>query len=148
MVKEIIFGHCAEHFDETSINIITDRPRIAELMEDDTLWIQSDTLWMIQDSVNGDQIKGYHHVVLFNNDFQGRCDSVFFNGKDSVMTLFHEPIFWMDKRQITGDTIQLFIQNKEINYFAYGLGVLYLMNKKSRVVAGFYQTNKEFVGHA
>ncbi len=151
--KEIIFGHCAEHFDETSINIITDRPRIAELMEDDTLWIQSDTLWMIQDSVNGDQIKGYHHVVLFNNDFQGRCDSVFFNGKDSVMTLFHEPIFWMDKRQITGDTIQLFIQNKEINYFkafpnAFVIGAisetdsLHFDQVKGRKMIGFFKKNE------
>jgi hypothetical protein len=39
------------------------------------------------------------------------------------------------------------LMNKEINYFAYGLGVFYFMNKKSRVVAGLYQTNKEFVGH-
>jgi len=151
--KEIIFGHLAEHFEKTNVNIITNRPRIAELMENDTLWIQSDTLWMMQDSINGDQIKGYHHVVLFNNDFQGKCDSVFFNGKDSIMTLFQQPIFWMDQRQITGDTIQLVIKNKVINSFlaypnAFVIGAiseedsLHFDQVKGRKMTGFFTQNE------
>lgn len=39
------------------------------------------------------------------------------------------------------------LMNKEINYFAYAMGIYHFMNKKSRVVGGIYQSNQEFVGH-
>ena len=39
------------------------------------------------------------------------------------------------------------LTNKEINYFTYALGIYHLMNKKSRIVGGIYQSNQEFVGH-
>jgi lipopolysaccharide export system protein LptA len=151
--NEIIFGNFAEHFDETGINIVSKKPRIAEVMDADTLWIQADTLWMLEDSVNGNIIKGYHHVVLYNKDFQGRCDSVFFDGKDSVMTLFDSPIFWMDERQITGDTIQLFLEKKSIHSFeafpnAFVIGALnegdsvYFDQVKGRKMTGHFTKNE------
>jgi lipopolysaccharide export system protein LptA len=114
---EIIFGHYAEHFEKTGENLITKNPRIAELMDSDTLWIQADTLWMLKDSVMGNQLKGYHHVVMYHPDFQGKCDSVFFNGTDSILTLFYAPIFWMENRQMTGDTIDLHIVQNKIDHF-------------------------------
>jgi len=45
-----------------------------------------------------------------------------------------------------GYNISRKIQNKELNYFTYGLGVFHFMNHKSRIVAGLYQTNRMFVG--
>lgn len=39
------------------------------------------------------------------------------------------------------------LTNKEINYFTYALGIYHIMNKKSRIVGGIYQSNQEFVGH-
>lgn len=38
------------------------------------------------------------------------------------------------------------IQNKELNYFLYGIGIYYFMKGKSRIVGGIYQTNQMFVG--
>jgi hypothetical protein len=38
------------------------------------------------------------------------------------------------------------IENKEINYFFYGIGVYYFHNRKSRIVGGLYKTNTMFVG--
>lgn len=38
------------------------------------------------------------------------------------------------------------LTNKELNYYAYGIGVYHLMNHKSRIVGGLYQTNQMFVG--
>ncbi len=38
------------------------------------------------------------------------------------------------------------IQNKEVNYLTYGLGVYYFMHKKSRIVAGVYNGNQMYLG--
>lgn len=38
------------------------------------------------------------------------------------------------------------ISNKTVNYFAYGIGSYYIMQGKSKLAGGFYQTNQEFVG--
>lgn len=39
------------------------------------------------------------------------------------------------------------IQNKELNYFTYGIGVYHFMQGKSRIVGGIYQTNQMYVGN-
>ena len=38
------------------------------------------------------------------------------------------------------------VQNKELNYYFYGIGVYHFMKGKSRVVGGLYKTNSMFVG--
>lgn len=38
------------------------------------------------------------------------------------------------------------VQNKELNYYFYGLGTYYFNKGKSRVVTGVYKTNEMFVG--
>lgn len=38
------------------------------------------------------------------------------------------------------------IQNKELNYYNYGIGIYHFMKNKSRIVGGIYHTNQMFVG--
>ena len=38
------------------------------------------------------------------------------------------------------------IQNKELNFYLYSIGIYHFMNGKSRIVGGVYQTNEMFVG--
>ena len=38
------------------------------------------------------------------------------------------------------------IRNKELNYFTYGIGVFHFLEHRGRVVGGFYQTNRMYVG--
>lgn len=51
---------------------------------------------------------GYHHVLIFSDSLQGRCDSISYSQKDSVMKMMYDPIVWSRKSQITGDTILLY----------------------------------------
>jgi lipopolysaccharide export system protein LptA len=51
---------------------------------------------------------GYHHVIIFSDSLQGRCDSISYSQKDSVMKMMYDPIVWSRKSQITGDTILLY----------------------------------------
>jgi hypothetical protein len=38
------------------------------------------------------------------------------------------------------------IQNKELNYFTYGIGVYHFMEHKSRIVGGIYKANQIYIG--
>lgn len=48
---------------------------------------------------------GYHHVVIFSDSLQGRCDSVCYTRADSMVRMIYSPIAWSRKSQVTGDTI-------------------------------------------
>lgn len=47
----------------------------------------------------------YHHVKIFSDSMQARCDSLVYSQEDSIMRLMYDPVAWSRKSQITGDTI-------------------------------------------
>ncbi len=51
---------------------------------------------------------GYHNVRIFSDSLQGKCDSIAYSQKDSVMRMIYDPILWSRNSQITGDTILLY----------------------------------------
>lgn len=54
---------------------------------------------------------GYHHVLIFSDSLQGRCDSVSYSDKDSVIRMMYDPIVWTNKSQLTGDTILMYLDS-------------------------------------
>lgn len=58
---------------------------------------------------------GYHHVKIFSDSLQGKCDSICFTGKDSLILMMKQPIVWSRGSQITGDTIKAFIDSGKIS---------------------------------
>jgi len=48
---------------------------------------------------------GYHHVLIFSDSMQGRCDSISYMQTDSTIRMMYSPVIWSHKSQITGDTI-------------------------------------------
>jgi len=57
---------------------------------------------------------GYHHVLIFSDSLQGKCDSISYNQKDSVMKMMYDPIAWSRNSQITGDTIRLHMDSGKL----------------------------------
>ena len=55
------------------------------------------------------------NVVVYKSDMQMKADSLFFNGTDSVFTLFKNPVIWSDSTQMTADTIELQLKDKKIS---------------------------------
>lgn len=53
----------------------------------------------------------YHHVLIFSDSMQGKCDSLSYTEVDSVMRMMYNPILWSRKSQITGDTILLYLDS-------------------------------------
>ena len=49
----------------------------------------------------------YRKVKFFRTDIQGKCDSLVYSGKDSIMRLFKEPVLWQDKNQLTGEKVEI-----------------------------------------
>jgi lipopolysaccharide export system protein LptA len=57
---------------------------------------------------------GYHHVLIFSDSMQGKCDSISYSDEDSVMRMMYDPYVWSRKSQINGDTILLYMDSSKI----------------------------------
>jgi lipopolysaccharide export system protein LptA len=112
-----IIGGYGEYWGNDYTRIVTKKPRFASWENQDTLWVRADTIWAKEDSLVGNQLKAFHHVLFFHPDFQGKSDSLFFQSNDSTMYLYSDPIFWNENRQISGDTLELHINNNQVNQF-------------------------------
>lgn len=60
-------------------------------------------------------IKAYYGVRFYRSDMQGVCDSMQFYTKDSVLHMYKDPILWNTNRQLTGDTIDIFMNDSTID---------------------------------
>ena len=101
----------------------------------DSLYIVADTLYSFQqisydtlssydlDSVISytylsdtvDFLTAYYKVKVYNSDFQAVCDSLAYNTKDSILTLYKNPIMWSDTSQFKGDTIVMYFKNETLD---------------------------------
>ncbi|MBK8700255.1 MAG: hypothetical protein IPN29_12290 [Saprospiraceae bacterium] len=99
------------------------KPLLTTLIDKDTMFLSADTLrkskYIITvDSLRSDTIKyftGDNHVEIYKSDLQAVTDSLIFNEKDSVFTLFNQPLLWSDTTQLSGDTARIYLKNKKIS---------------------------------
>lgn len=64
------------------------------------------------DSSNNKYFEAYYNVKIYMDSVQSVCDSLFYSLQDSVFRLFKNPVLWSRNSQVTGDTIYLYIKNK------------------------------------
>lgn len=76
----------------------------------------SDTVTVVssEDSSAPRYFTGYHHVSIFSDSLQGRCDSISYSDKDSVLRMMYDPVAWSRNSQITGDTILLYMDSGKL----------------------------------
>ncbi len=103
-----LHGHYGYYKEEGEIGIITDSAMMIEYSQKDTTYIHGDTLYTYAYEENNKMTLAYHNVRLFNNEFQGVCDSLSFYSADSILHLMQMPIIWNENQQITGDTIHIY----------------------------------------
>lgn len=97
------------------VNYRTDTLRFHDEEEDvlvDSLVAHADTIKEVQ---SFHQIKAYHGVRFFRSDMQGMCDSLQFNSSDSILYMYKEPVLWSENRQLTGDTIHMYMNDSTID---------------------------------
>jgi|GEM_PF-145184 len=56
----------------------------------------------------------YHHVLIYSDSLQGRCDSLSYTQTDSLMRMFYNPVLWSGQRQISGDTVIATMDSSQI----------------------------------
>lgn len=57
---------------------------------------------------------GYHHVLIYSDSMQARCDSVCVTRSDSIVHMLYNPVAWARGSQITGDTILMQLDSSSI----------------------------------
>ncbi|HWY99414.1 MAG TPA: OstA-like protein, partial [Bacteroidia bacterium] len=117
-----IKGDYALYKGEKRTIMVTHNAVMDQVYEKDTLHLHGDTLYGYnismsdtnKNSHNPKLLLAYHHVKFYKKDMQGKCDSLSYDEKDSVMKMFHAPVVWADQNQLTADTMKLFLENKKL----------------------------------
>ncbi|MCQ2311105.1 MAG: hypothetical protein MJZ64_05080 [Paludibacteraceae bacterium] len=95
------------------------------LVSKDSVWQDSILVAQAPDTIYKDslyrQVRAFFHVRAYCKDYQFVCDSMVYCGKDSMATMFHEPVCWSEQNQISADTIFVYLKNGTIDY-AHGVG--------------------------
>lgn len=94
------------------------RPLMLFKQNDDSLYVAADTLYSAY--VNYDStgmpipndtlrfFRAFYNVKMYSDSLQGKCDSLYYSGVDSVFRFFKDPVMWAQGSQISGDTLFLF----------------------------------------
>ena len=104
--------------EKTGRGYATRRALAVDYSQKDTLYMHADTMRIETFNMNTKdvyrKVHCYYKVRAFRNDLQAVCDSMVFNSKDSCLTLYHDPIVWNGKRQLTGEKIKVFMADSTI----------------------------------
>ena len=118
----------------------------------DSLYLHSDTIRATFDTGrNFKDVFAYYKVKFFRRDLQGLCDSMAYHGSDSSMTMYHDPVLWSEKNQLTSDSIMLSIRNGQADSMVL-FNSAFIISKedsdkfnqiKGRVMVGYFNSNNE-----
>ena len=124
---------------KTNTILATEKPILFIKQDVDTIFVTADTLFSARltdlkkkqsvsllrdtikgkyeikfdkDSSNDRYFQAFNNVKIFNDSIQAVADSMFYSSVDSVLRLFNTPIVWASDNQLTGDTMYLYIKNK------------------------------------
>lgn len=91
-------------------------PYMAFPGEEDTLWLQADTLWREKSVTDSSTLlKAWNKVNGMQEKLIFACDSLVYIEKDSVFRFYTAPIIFSDEYQITGKFMELFSKNKALD---------------------------------
>ena len=109
-----VFGGIAEYLEAEEKVIISEKPMLELLFEEDTLFMHAKQ-FVSQQKEGEKKILAYHKVKFFKTDFQGKCDSLSYNFTDSIVEMYNRPVLWSDGFQITADSLQFLVHKGEIS---------------------------------
>jgi len=113
-----VTGKYAYFTEKPEYYLVRDSVVMIKEFEGDTLFLHSDTLvGFTIDTVKDNRIiKAYSHVRFFKSDIQGKCDSLVYKTKDSLISMNKIPVLWSDKSQITAKLITIHMKNDEVDH--------------------------------
>ena len=126
--KVMLRGGYGYHNERTDYSFVTKRALAIEYSEKDSLYLHADTLKTLPDSIYK-VLRAYRNVRFFRVDFQGICDSMQYNTRDSVLCMYKEPVLWYEDYQIYGDSILIYM-NDSVPDFAHVKEFAFAISKK------------------
>ena len=118
--KNRLIGDYMEYDDSTGYAMATDNAMAVDFSQKDTLYMHADTLKIFSFNYNTDSVyrkmHAYHKVRTYRIDVQAVCDSLVYNSKDSVMTMYRDPIVWNEGQQLFGEEIRVYMNDSTIDW--------------------------------
>lgn len=111
----IVFGQYGWHDENAKKTLVTDSLMLVQIMDNDSLYLHSDTVFVENDSLDKRLIKAYRKVRFYKSDMQGVCDSLLFDERDSTIKMYYEPVLWNEGNQLTSDFIWMKMDSGQID---------------------------------
>lgn len=147
-----ITGNEAIYNEKTKRLVVTNKLLLQQVDGNDTLFIAADSLKSFTSNIDSTKriFQLYNHVKFFREDMQGTCDSLIYSEQDSAFYMFNSPILWSEESQLTGDTIHLYLKNKQIDRLFIPSSALIISEEdstaynqiKGKKLEGFFVNNK------
>lgn len=104
----ILTGNYGELQRKKGFAYMTDSAMMIMIDKHDSLFMHSDTVRATFDtSQNIKNVFCFYKVKFFRTDLQGMADSLVYHGQDSSMTMYHDPVIWSEKNQLTSDSMTM-----------------------------------------
>ncbi len=102
-------------------------PKDSILVDSVMQWQAPDTVWIDTTYL---QVRAYYGVRVYREDMQAVCDSLHYNGRDSIASLYKDPVAWSDNQQVSADSIHVYIRNGAVDY-AHGIGAAFAVQQET-----------------
>lgn len=115
----ILTGEYCYYNDSTGYCIAYDKALVKNFSEPDTLFLHADTLKVLSYDLQTDSayriVMGYKHARAFRTDVQSVADSLSFDSRSHILSLYGNPVVWNEKNQIVGEQIHTFFNDSTID---------------------------------
>ncbi|WP_372772845.1 OstA-like protein [Mangrovibacterium sp.] len=106
--RVIVKGNRIAYNDILKESLVNDSAHVLFYTAKDTLFMHADTIKTVPDTIANEKIVlAYHHVKFFRADLQGKCDSLVYFTKDSLLCMHHAPVIWSETNQMTANYMEM-----------------------------------------
>jgi lipopolysaccharide export system protein LptA len=108
-----LFGDYGTFKQEGKVGFMNKRAYLAQYSSaNDTMFVHAEEFHTREDSIY-QKLRGIGNVRFYSLDMQGKCDSINYTTRDSIMNMYVDPVIWADSTQLTGDFMQMYQKNKK-----------------------------------
>ena len=110
--KVTVYGKHGYYREKDKFGVVRDSAYAIEYSNlKDTLFLHADTLRTQADSTYN-KVRAIGNVRFFRSDLQGKCDTLLYSTRDSILNMYTSPVLWADSAQVAGEIIQVYQKDK------------------------------------
>ena len=145
-----LYGQVGDYLLETGSMKLYGGAVASRIFPEDTIYIQSDTLKILEDSTgNESKLYAFYNVSIFSEYMLGKCDSMHYVLEDTMIYLRKDPVLWHDDTQITSETLDVYLEDQVLSKLHFQQKVLaisldsllYFNQVKGREMEMFFTDN-------